>query len=342
LGAGLFRRLSDANLLRTVPPTRLKSSFIYLANAVSDLRGNWMQLTAVLAPMLLLGALCLVPEALNLQSWLASNFSTGVHTVSLRQIQEPYPYVAAPAAGQPFALLTIYVLSAAGLLIGLAASLVVLCQLQRFQQGARAPTVIAETVEVYRRAIKLAPGFYWVLLLQYTLPVAAIAIVKLHFTVSDPVVWSIVSMLQLGLLVLATALWLWLYFAPFALVLDGQHSFHALLFSRDLMRKRFFTVAVRIFVFAAVAWGYNSCTSLGFAVASAMIGPVAVLTGLRLTTLMVLFLLALVVGFATMAFFITAGARLYQDLCAIQAESRTAPAPPPAQPPTMELNAVGG
>ena len=46
---------------------RLRSSFIYLANAVNDLRGNWIIIGIVLAPLVLASALCLLPDALNLQ-----------------------------------------------------------------------------------------------------------------------------------------------------------------------------------------------------------------------------------------------------------------------------------
>ena len=57
-----------------VPQQRLKSSFIYLANAVGDLRGNWSVLAIALAPMVLAAALCLLPDALNLQYRLATTF----------------------------------------------------------------------------------------------------------------------------------------------------------------------------------------------------------------------------------------------------------------------------
>ena len=61
--------------------TRIKSSFIYLANAVSDLRGNWLTLALVLSPMVLLSALCVLPDALNLQHQLVRAFEPGVHSI---------------------------------------------------------------------------------------------------------------------------------------------------------------------------------------------------------------------------------------------------------------------
>ena len=69
----MSRRAGDANLVRVVTPVRLKSSFIYLANAVNDLRGNWSVLAVVLAPMLLLAALCLLPDALKTANPLGLN-----------------------------------------------------------------------------------------------------------------------------------------------------------------------------------------------------------------------------------------------------------------------------
>src|ERR1700687_2931856 len=87
-----------------VSPVRLKSSFIYLANAVNDLRGNWSVLAVVLAPLLLAAALCLLPDALNLQYRLATTFEPGSQNISYTQVdsidtpskpaplQEPQPF----------------------------------------------------------------------------------------------------------------------------------------------------------------------------------------------------------------------------------------------------------
>src|SRR5277367_1561597 len=96
--------MRDANLYRAVNPVRLKSSYIYLANAVNDLRGNWSVLAIVLAPLLLAAALCLLPDALNLQYRLATTFEPGSQNISYKQVdtantpskgspmQEPQPY----------------------------------------------------------------------------------------------------------------------------------------------------------------------------------------------------------------------------------------------------------
>ena len=51
-------RTGDANLIGAMAQARLRSSFIYLANAVNDLRGNWIIVAVVLAPLVLASALC--------------------------------------------------------------------------------------------------------------------------------------------------------------------------------------------------------------------------------------------------------------------------------------------
>ncbi len=106
----------------------------------------------------------------------------------------------------------------------------------------------------------------------------------------------------------------WLYFAQYALIFDGKHSWHALLFSRDLMRKRFFKVAMRIVVFLAVWSGFNSWAAGAFVVVSLLFGPVGVVTGFLGTTIFLVGLAEIGVNFATTAFLVAAGLRLYQDL----------------------------
>src|ERR1700693_3794196 len=88
-----------------VAPVRLKSSFIYLANAVNDLRGNWTVLAVMLAPLLLAAALCLLPDALNLQYRLATTFEPGSQNIGYTHVDSvDAPSKAAPLqAPQPFA-----------------------------------------------------------------------------------------------------------------------------------------------------------------------------------------------------------------------------------------------
>ena len=297
-------------------PVRLKGSFIYLANAVNDLRGNWSVLAVVLAPLLLAAALCLLPDALNLQYRLATTFEPGAQNINYVQaqgvdapdkhvpLQEPQPFSpwVTKALHLIFGLLTLLV------------TLVTLCSLKRIQAGLREPAIIGEAIAVYRQSIPLAPGFIWVTILQLLAPAAGLFLFQAASTyVSGSIgVWAyiaLVLMIMIGALVYA-----WLYFAQFALIFDGKHSWHALLFSRDLMRKRFFKAATRIVVFLAVWSGFNSWAAGAFVVVSLLFGPVGVVTGFLGTTIFLVDLAEISVNFATTAFLVAAGLRLYQDL----------------------------
>jgi hypothetical protein len=294
----LFRLQEDDNLWR-VAKTRLKSSFIYLANAVNDIRGNWSVLAIVIAPLALAVAFCLLPDALRLQHRLVQTFQgAGGQTVGFVSTQLRPDRPAAPVYPIWFSI-TLHPLL---ILITLVLKLVVLCALQRMQAKVRLPSVLAEGLAIYRRAIQLAPAFGLILLLQWlaTLVGAVLLIVP-------------------GLLV-----YVWLYFAQYSLVFDGRHSWPALLFSRDLMRGRFFKVAMRIVVFLAVWSGYNSWAATVFIGASLLLGPVSIMTDSIAASIFMLDLFAVAVSYTTIAFFTAAGARLYQDLCAIAEEEAPA------------------
>lgn len=297
-------------------PVRLKSSFIYLANAVNDLRGNWSVLAVVLAPLALAAALCLLPDALNLQFRLATTFEPGAQNISYVQAQ------GVDAAGKPAPLqepqpFSPWVTTALHLIFGLVTllvTLVTLCSLKRIQAGLRKPAIIGEAIEVYRQSIPLVPGFVWVTILQLAAPAAGLFLFQAASTYvyGSIGVWAYVALvltIMLGALVYA-----WLYFAQYALVFDGKHSWHALLFSRDLMRKRFFKAATRIAVFLAVWSGFNSWAAGAFVVVSLLFGPVGVVTGFLGTTIFLVDLAEISVSFATTAFVVAAGRRLYQDL----------------------------
>ncbi|MGH7905308.1 MAG: hypothetical protein ACREP6_01635 [Candidatus Binataceae bacterium] len=276
---------------------RLKSSFIYLANAVNDLRGNWTVLALVLVPLVLAASLCLLPDAINLQYGLARRFAPGATSVEYtpaeyRPVQEPYRPAAPhddrlPVA--PWVVTTLHVLSIA---ITVLVSLVVLCALERIQRGVREPGVIGEALAVFKRSIELLPAFIWILFLE------ALAILV-----------GLVLLIIPGVLA-----FIWLYFSQYALIFEQRRSWPALLYSRDLMRGRFFKVAIRIVVFLAVWSGFNSWAGGLFVVMSLIVGPVGILTGSVGTLIFLLDLMAVAVAYATIAFFIAAGVRLYQDL----------------------------
>jgi hypothetical protein len=314
--ADLSRPNEDANLYRAVSPVRLKSSFIYLANAVNDLRGNWSVLGVVLAPLLLAAALCLLPDALNLQHRLATNFEPGSQNIGYTQVdsvdappktaplQEPQPY-------GPWVTNALHVILG---LLTLLVTLITLSSLKRIQAGIREPTIIHEAIEVYRRSIQLAPGFIWVTILQLLAPAAGLFLFQQasNFLPGSIGVWAYIALVLM--IIVGALIYAWLYFAQYALIFDDKHSWHALLFSRDLMRKRFFKVAIRIVVFLAVWSGYNTWAAGAFVVVSLLFGPVGVVTGFLGTTIFLVGLAEIGVNFATTAFLVAAGLRLYQDL----------------------------
>ena len=302
-------------------PVRLKSSFIYLANAVNDLRGNWSVLAVVLAPLLLAAALCLLPDALNLQYRLAATFEPGSQNIGYTQVQSvDAPDKHAPLQEpQPFSPWVTNALHVIFGLLTLLVTLITLCSLKRIQAGIREPTIIGEAIEVYRRSIQLAPGFIWVTVLQLLAPAAGLFLFQTTSTYmpGSVGVWAYIALVLM--IMVGAIIYAWLYFAQFALIFDGKHSWHALLFSRDLMRKRFFKVATRIVVFLAVWSGFNSWAAGAFVVVSLLFGPVGVVTGFLGTTIFLVDLAEISVNFTTTAFLVAAGLRLYQDLTASQA-----------------------
>ncbi len=321
-------------------PVRLKSSFIYLANAVNDLRGNWSVLAIVMAPLLLAGALCLLPDALNLQYRLATTFEPGSQNISYKQVdsvdtpskapplQEPQPY-------SPWVTKALHVVFG---LVTLLVTLVTLCSLKRIQAGIREPTIVQEAIEVYRRSIPLTPGFIWVTILQLLAPALGLFLFQeaSSFMPTGALgVWAYIALVLM--IILGALIYTWLYFAQYALVFDGKHSWHALLFSRDLMRKRFFKVAMRIVVFLAVWSGYNTWAAGAFVVVSLLFGPVGVVTGFLGTTIFLVGLAEIGVNFATTAFLVAAGLRLYQDLREPREAERVESSAQAAMQPTAQL-----
>jgi hypothetical protein len=298
---------------------RLRSSFIYLANAVNDLRGNWIVVAVVLAPLVFASALCLLPDALNLQYSLVRTFEPGVTSVSfVEPVQMPYAPVTrgAPKPLFPSWLTTILHL-VDGFITLVGVNLIVLCALRRMQSGQRRARPIDEGLEVYREAAHLLTPFVWVSVLQ----VLAIAVGAVLLVVPG---------------VLA---YVWLYFSQYALIFDGRRSWSALLYSRDLMRGSFFRIALRIVVFLAVWSGFNSWAGGTFFGVSLLAGWVGLLTGALWAAIFTVDLLAVAVLYATLAFLLAAGLRLYQDMRAVAADQAALRGAPPL-PPTAPLPSV--
>lgn len=295
---------------------RLRSSFIYLANAVNDLRGNWTIIAIVLAPLVFASALCLLPDAVNLQWKLVQTFEPGTTSVGwVMPVQTPYapPTRLAPKPPfPPWAIDILHLLSIAITLIGV--NLVVLCALRRIQAHERMAQPLDEGAEVYREAWRLLGPFVWVSVLQ----VVAIAV-------------GVVLVVVPGILA-----YVWLYFSQYAVVFDGRRSWPALLHSRDLTRGIFFRVAVRIVVFLAVWSGFNSWAGGTFFAVSLLVGSVGLITGALWASIFVVDLLAVAVAYTTIAFLLAAALRLYQDLSAIAAE-QDALTPAADLPPTAPL-----
>ena len=225
-------------------------------------------------------------------------------------------------------------------LVTLLVTLVTLCSLKRIQAGIREPTIVHEAIEVYRRSIPLAPGFIWVTILQLLAPALGLFLFQQasNFLPGSIGVWAYIALVLM--IMLGALIYTWLYFAQYALIFDGKRSWHALLFSRDLMRKRFFKVATRIVVFLAVWSGYNTWAAGAFVVVSLLFGPVGVVTGFLGTTIFLVGLAEIGVNFATTAFLVAAGLRLYQDLREPQAAELLDSAAQSSMQPTAQLPRV--
>jgi uncharacterized membrane protein YqaE (UPF0057 family) len=296
---------------------RLKSSFIYLANAVNDLRGNWAVLAMVLSPLVLAAALCLLPDAINLQNRLVFTFEPGTQSISYHNatpVQEPYQPDKSekPDSFPRWLTTTLHLLL---LVITEAVVLATMCMLRRVQAGLSQPDRWRESFATLKYALTMAPAFFWLSFLKFA---ALVAAGLLFGSAASMAPGPRVVMVNIGLgavLLAGLVIYLFLYFAQYALIFGGLRSFHALLASRDLMRKRFFKVAIRIGVFVAVYTGYNSWSTGARVVASILLGPIGVVvTGSIWGAIFILNILGFAVAFATAAFFTAAGLRLYQDL----------------------------
>ncbi|HTY55522.1 MAG TPA: hypothetical protein VMB26_10000 [Candidatus Binataceae bacterium] len=298
---------------------RLKGSFIYLANAVHDMTGNWTIIGFALAPLVIMASLCLLPDALNLQHQLLHTFESGTHSVSVgwHTVQAPYNPSAAEPVAPLFPAWEIRVLELLFAFITFVANLLVLCTLERVQKGLREATPLNEVLAIYRRAIHLLPSFLWVAALQLLATVVGFVL----------------------LIVPGFLAFIWLYFAQYALVLDNQRGWAALLHSRELMRGRFFKVAIRVVVFLAVWSGFNSWSSAVFVGGGFVLGFFAITSGVFWAAIVLIFdVMWMCVTYGTTAFFYAAGVRLYQDLNAVMGEqpATVVDAPLPATAPLSQ------
>ena len=279
-------------------PPRLKSSFIYLANAVRDMTGHWTMIALALAPLVAAASLCLLPDALNLQHQLMQSFEAGTHSVGWHLAQTPYAPSATPVPPL-FPAWVIHVLRLLFALLTFAANLLVLCTLARIQAGLSEAKPLDEVVAIYRRAFHLLPSFFWVAALQLLATVVGFVL----------------------LIVPGFLAFIWLYFAQYALVFDNRRGWSALLHSHELMRGRFFKVAIRVVVFLAVWSGFNSWSSAVFVGAGFVLGLLAITGGAFWAAVVFVFdVIWICVTYATTAFFYAAGVRLYQDLNALMRE----------------------
>ncbi|MGH7864764.1 MAG: hypothetical protein ACREQB_07230 [Candidatus Binataceae bacterium] len=316
--------------------TRLKSSFIYLANAVNDLRGNWMTLALALAPLVIAASLCLLPEAINLHEWLTTETNPNVRNIATHLVQIPRTPGAAevPPAASALPIWLTRVFQILAVIIALSVNLVSLCAFDRVHRGARAQGAVAETIQVYRRAIALFPSFLWIIVLQVLVIVVAVILPR----VLAPATNIATFLILIVLFVPALLANVWLYFAQYALVFEGKRSWHALLHSRELTRGAFMKAAVRIVVFLAVWSGYNSWAYVTGLVLAIVLAPVGVLTGFVWTAIFLLEILAVGVTFATTAFFMAAGVRLYEDLRDIAMKTKGQPVSGGGDAPTATLS----
>jgi len=278
--------------------------------------GNLAIVALALAPLVFVASLCLLPDALNLQHQLGQTFQPGTHSVGWHLAQAPYAPPTARVVQPLFPGWEIRILEILFAILTFTANLLVLCTLARIQAGLREATLVGEVIEIYRRAIRLLPSFFWVAALQ--LFATAVGFVLL--------------------IVPGFLAFVWLYFAQYALVFDNQRGWSALLHSRDLIRGRFFSVAIRVVVFLAVWSGFNSWSSGTFVGVSFLLGLLAITGGFFSAAVVLVFdFIWICVTYATTAFFYAAGVRLYQDLKALSRE-QTEAATEIVLPPTAPLS----
>jgi hypothetical protein len=303
----LFQSPADVSLAEIVTEARLKSSFIYLANAVRDLTGNWRVIGLTLAPVVLLASLCLLPDALNLQHFVYELFKThsGGANVLYAPVQVPY---GTATHIEPLIPQWVIQLVFWALMVVLAiAMLVMLCTLKWLQEEHREAKALDSTLLIYRNALSRVLPFIWIYLLQLisVTPILVWVNYLLPLEVAVPVVLLAVP----GFMA-----FVWLSVAQYALVFDGHRTWLALFYGRELIRKRFLKVALKIIVFLALWTGYISWAGGAFVALSLILGLVGAFAGALWAGVFIADLAGVSVLFGTTVFCLAAGLRLYQDL----------------------------
>lgn len=305
--AACFNPALMSTLAKIVAEVRLKSSFIYLANAVRDLTGNWKVIGLALAAPVLLASLCLLPDALNLQHLVSETFKIGNQgqNVAFMPAQEPYAALNHIEPLVPVWLTrTLHIVF---LVLTAVIIVVVLCALKWVREGHDEDRLLDSTVAIYRRSATRLLPFAWLYVLQL---IAALPMV-IWVNATVPLLFAVPVVLLIVPGFLASV---WLSVAQYALVFDGYRTWLALFYGRELMRGRFIKVTVRIVVFLAVWSGYNSWAGAAFLALSLMLGLLGAFAGALWAGVFIADLLSVSAVFATTAFFFAAGLRLYEDL----------------------------
>jgi hypothetical protein len=298
-------------LAKIVTQPRLKSSFIYLANAVRDLEDNWRVIALALAPPVVLASLCLLPDALELQHRVSEAFKIGGQGQSVSFVPAQVPYSTANIDPLMPLWLTrsLHVLF---VVLTAVTIVVVLCMLKWIREGHSKVSPGMSTLQIYRRSVTRLLPFTWLYLFQI---IAALPMVIwfnwLNANTAVPLLLAVPVVLLIvpGFLALV-----WLSVAQYALVFDGNRTWLALFYGRELIRGRFIKVTIRIIVFLAVWSGYNSWAGAAFLALSLLLGLLGAFAGALWAGVYIADLMSVSVVFATTAFFFATGLRLYEDL----------------------------
>jgi hypothetical protein len=309
-------------LAKIVTEVRLKSSFIYLANAVRDLVANWQVLSLVLAPPVLLASLCVLPDALNLQHSVTEAFKIGnpggTNVGYFLPAQMPY----STATGAVAPLVPIWITRTLHVLLTVLTAVtivLVLCTFKWIREGHPGVGPGPSAIQIYRRSLPRLLPFAWLFLLQIIAALPTVLWVNLAdgnfvLNASSPLLLLLIIMIIAIAIVPGFLALVWLTVAQYALVFDGRRTWLALFYGRELIRGRFIKVTIRTVIFLAVWTGFNTWAGAAFLALSLLLGVLGAIAGVLWVAVYVVDLISLIVLFAATAFFFAAGLRLYEDL----------------------------